>query len=251
MERAVQNGEVVFAKPLAARLKNKPRPYLLDFKCVTCGADAYFRKSGIRQAHFAARHEEYCDEASLRGSLDEQAVVGASTVIIDIGMDVAPVVASQARLASARASRNKNALADGGGGGPVRRGVSAVLAYLLGNPRFLTSAKSISVNGQTVLASEFFVPFHELNEAHAGRYIGVWGNLYSSREGGSTTWLNRGDAKVDIRVPNSIFAELKNIFQFKDASELRQAKFLLIAEFDIDLCTKVASAKQVALQPTP
>lgn len=251
MKSAVQNGEVVFATLLAAKLNDEPPPSLKDFHCATCSADAYFRKGWSKQApHFAARHDNRCAEASLRAILDEKTIVGASTVVIDIGTDVNPVAPSQARSSSPSLSLHKVTLdTDSVDGRETRRGVNQVLTHLLGNPEFLTSAKSISVNGQAVAASDFFVPFCELSQSHSGRYIGVWGELYSARAGSAVAWLNRGDEKVGITLPNPIYAELKASYGFASAADLRHAKFLLIAEFDVHLDTKLTSAKQIALRP--
>lgn len=92
------------------------------------------------------------------------------------------------------------------------------------------------------------MPFLELEERHADRLIGVWGNLYSAREGNAVTWLNRGDQKVTITVPNGIFSELKTIYKFASASQLQEAKFLLIGTFDTMLECNVTNAQQIAIQ---
>ena len=130
------------------------------------------------------------------------------------------------------------------------RGVRAVLRELINRPEFATSAKNIVVRNETKPASEFFVPFDQLGTQHIGRTIGVWGAVFSAAEGGSIAWLNRGDQRITIKIPLSLFKKLKTIYKFTSASELRGAKFLLIGTFNFHLECEITDVRQIALQVT-
>jgi hypothetical protein len=178
--------------------------------------------------------------------------VEADTVVIPI-VGRAPSLADDQVRATESQSRSRTSLGMAGAGTSNKsatRGVGAVLRELINYPKFAVPSKNIIAGKRTALASEFFVPFDQLSDQHVQRPIGVWGTIFSAREGGSIAWLNRGDRRVNIKVPTPVFDNLKASYRFNNAAELRGAKFLLVGTFNIHLECQIDDAMQIAIQIT-
>lgn len=251
MEQALLKRNVVKARTIAELPDDVLSACRRDFKCVACETEAYFNKGSWRQApHFAAKnHVDHCVEASYGSRLLDEEFVTTDTVVIPIGEILASTEGRQTPPTKPK-SRTRTSVAGEGGKALVSttRGVAAVLRELLNRPDFATSKKKIIVGKYETKAVEFFVPFVQLEEAHADQTIGVWGTVFSAREGGSIAWLNRGDQKVTIEVPIPILNQLKKTYKFASIDQLNAAKFLLIGKFDANLKCRVESVRQLAVQ---
>lgn len=234
----------------AAELSNKEFAELrTKFSCVDCGSPAYLNRGSSHQAaYFASKnHAEGCNEAHQGASGSDAALVKANTIVLVIGRS--SEAESEAHVAADVGPRRRTSLSEGSevGAMPARRGANAILHELLVNPALATSSKKIVVGKVETSASEFFVPFLQLGQQHINRLIGVWGEASSFRELTSMAFLNRGDEKVDIRIPSLVFSELKRRYHFTSAKELQGAKFLLIGTFDLHLGCRVSDARQLAI----
>jgi hypothetical protein len=220
------------------------------FSCVGCNAHAYLNKGSPHQgAYFASKnHAEDCDEAYQGDSGSDAAIVQASTIVVVLGNrgESSNELPTTSRLSTRR--RTTISKGDVATGIPARRRVDAILQELLVNPEFATSSKKIVVGKVETLASEFFVPFDQLGLKHIDRVIGVWGEAFSFRERTSIVFLNRGDQKIDIRIPQSIFSQLKKHYQYTSDEQINGAKFLLIGTFNFLMECHISDVTEIALQ---
>lgn len=250
MKYALLNGTPVDAKWASELTTGDFAELRNQFSCIGCKSQAYFNKGSLHQAaYFASRnHADDCKEAyqGLNGS--DANLVKANTIVIVIGANSEG--SSEEHAVQDVSPRHRTSLSQGSENGeiPVRRGVDAILHELLANSEFATSSKKMVVDKVKTLASEFFVPFLQLSEQHTDRLIGVWGEASSFRELTAVAFLNRGDEKVDIRIPKSVFSELKKLYKFTSTKELEGAKFLLVGKFNFLLGCNVTNAKQIAIQ---
>jgi hypothetical protein len=251
MDKALLDGKAVDASWAADLPQEVLAQIRQRFKCISCNANAYLNKGWARQApHFAAKeHADNCQVAYHATSGSDPVLVQADIVVIPIGGDESGPGDGNVHYRSVQPSRRTSI----SGAGAItdtstRRGVSKILQELISNPEFATSQKTIVVAKERYAASEFFVPFLQLGEQHADRIVGVWGTLFDAREGNAFVWLNRGDRKPDIRVPVSIFDELKTIYKLTSVAQLQGAMFLLIGKFNAMFECHVADAKQIAFQ---
>jgi hypothetical protein len=248
MKRALLNGTPVEAT-WAADLSNEDFVKVRSkFVCVGCNARAYFNKGSPHQgAYFASKnHAEDCDEAYQGNSGSDPALVEADKIVIMVGGGQQAL--NEVAASNDLGSRRRTTISKGMEVGeiPTRRGTDAILQELLTNPEFATCSKKIVVGRVETVASEFFVPFLELGTQHIDRPIGVWGEA-SFRERNAVVFLNRGDQKVDIRIPKSEFAKLKKLYHFTSDTEVENAKFLLVGTFNFLLECRVLDARQIAL----
>jgi hypothetical protein len=253
MEKALLKGTVVNAEAVAAFPDDLLRGSRRRFKCIACEADAYFNRGWLKQApHFAAKnHAAYCVEAYYGSRSQHQQFVEADTVVIPIG--ASPPSSAEDHASEDEGQSRSRILVSGSNGkanATATRGVASVLRELINHPELATSSKDIVVGKLKIRASEFFVPFLQLSEQHANRPIGVWGSVFSAKQGGSIAWLNRGDERVSIEIPVPILEMLKTRYKFAHTGELRGAKFFLICTFDIHLKCRIKDVREIALQVT-
>jgi hypothetical protein len=250
MKYALLNGTPVDAKWATELPTDDLADLRKQFSCVGCKAQAYLNKGSPHQAaYFASKnHAHDCNEAYQGQSGSDAALVEANTIVILIGGNSAD--SSREESTQDVSIRRRTSLSQGSDSGetPARRGIDAILQELLVRPQFATSSKKIIVDKVETFASEFFVPFLQLTEQHKDRLIGVWGEASSFREKTAITFLNRGDEKVDIRIPTPVFAELKKLYKFTSAKDLEGAKFLLIGNFNFLLGCRVSNIKQIAIK---
>ena len=250
MKRALLNGSPVKATGVAALSDEELTKIRSKFTCVGCKARAYFNKGSRHQgAYFASKsHEDGCDEAYQGVSGSDPALVESNTIVLMIGGSAA--ASSNATSDRDTTTSRRTTISKGAETAEVRirRGVDTILKELLVNPEFATSSKTIVVGKVETRASEFFVPFLQLGPQHVDRLIGVWGEAFSFREKTGVTFLNRGDQKPDIRIPNLVFKKLKELYRFTSDTELEGTKFLLVGNFNFLLRCDVSDARQIALQ---
>jgi hypothetical protein len=250
MKYALLNGTPVEAK-WAAELPDEAFAGLrTKFSCVDCKSRAYLNKGSPHQAaYFASKnHADDCREAYQGASGSDAALAEANTIVIVVG---GRGEASKELHTTIDASpRRRVSLSQGDeiSEVPTRRSVDSILQELLANPEFAASSKTIVVGKNETLASQFFVPFLQLGPQHSDRLIGVWGEAFSFRELTSTAFLNRGDGKVDIRIPRSVFAELKKLYHFTSPTQLERASFLLVGTFNFLLECSILDVKHIALR---
>lgn len=250
MKYALLNGAPVEAKWAAELSDDAFAKVRAQFSCLDCKASAYLNKGSPHQgAYFASKnHADDCEEAYQGDSGSDAALVEANTIVIVLGgsgeslneLNTTKDVSSRRRTTISKGNEATNI--------PARRGVDAILQELLVNPEFATSSKKIVVGKVETSASEFFVPFLQLGRQHTDRLIGVWGEAFSFRELTSIAFLNRGDEKVDIRIPQSVFSQLKKDYHFTSDNQLNRAKFLLIGTFNFLLECRIADVTEIALQ---
>lgn len=131
-----------------------------QFKCVDCGADAYFNKGSWRQAaHFAERHHtDHCGEARRSEGGSDPKVVNANNLIILSGAEPPSTNVGLGITGGTQSSkRTILSAASGTAETTVRRGVSAVLRELILDEEFATAQKNIIVGNTVVPATEFSV----------------------------------------------------------------------------------------------
>lgn len=250
MKLALLNGvpvEATWAAELSDAAFAKIRT---EFSCVDCKAHAYLNKGSQYQgAYFASKnHTEDCDEAYQGDNGSDDALVEADTIVIVLGDSGE---SSNTPAATGEVSpRRRTTISKGGEATaiPTRRRVDAILKELIANPEFATSSKKIVVEKAVMLASDFFVPFDQLGEKHIDRVIGVWGEAFSFREKTSTVFLNRGDQKIDIRIPKSVFSQLKQYYHFASDEQLDGSKFLLVGTFNFLMECRVSNVSALMLQ---
>lgn len=250
MEDALLEHRIVSAVTISKLIDDKVSVLRTKFKCKDCKAEAYFSKGSPKQApYFGARnHLDGCEEARRGSRSDHQQLVEADTLVIPIGGGGSTSEHGHSDVIVKKSlTRTSVSAAHGTANVSATRGVGAVLRLLIDHPEFATSSKHVVVANQAISASEFFVPFLQLENKHEDRLVGAWGTVFDAREGGSIVWLNRGDAKVTIEVPKTIFHELKVIYNFTSARELSGAKFLVVGRFNIHLECRIDDAKQLAL----
>ncbi|WP_156885861.1 hypothetical protein [Massilia niastensis] len=250
MKHALLNGKPVEAEWAAEQSDDAFAGLRTQFSCVDCKAQAYLNRGSPHQAaYFASKnHTDDCNEAYQGASGSDAALVKANAIVIVVGGS--SEASDELHRTKEGRSPRRTSLSQGNEVGeiPTRRGAGAILQELLVHPEFATSSKKIVVGKVETVASEFFVPFLQLGPQHIDRLIGVWGEASSFRELTSIAFLNRGDEKVDIRIPQSIFSELKKLYRFTSAKELAGAKFFLIGTFNFLMECRISDVKQIALQ---
>jgi hypothetical protein len=249
MRRALLNGKPVEATWVTNLPDAEFTKIKSEFSCVGCKARAYFNRGSQHQAaYFASKsHMEDCDEAYQGFSGSDPALVGTNKIVIMVGggkETLSEIAASDDHGSGRRTTLSETKEYSEAA---TRRGADAILKELLANPEFVTSSKKIVVGKVETVASEFFVPFLELSTQHIDRPIGVWGEA-SFRERTAVVFINRGDQKVDIRVPKSEFDKLKKLYHITDTTKLENVKFLLVGTFNFLLECRVSDSRQVALE---
>jgi hypothetical protein len=248
MRRALLNGKTVEAIWVTKLPDAEFTKIKSEFICVGCKAHAYFNRGSQHQApYFASKnHAEDCDEAYQGFSGSDPALIGASKIVIMVGGSKETL--SETAASDDHGSGRRTTLSETKkpSEAATRRGVDAILKELIANPEFARSSKKIVVGKVETVASEFFVPFFELDTHHIDRPIGVWGEA-SFREGNAIVFLNRGDQKVDIRIPKSEFAKLKRLYNLTSDTKMANVRFLLIGTFNSLLECRVLDARQIAL----
>jgi hypothetical protein len=250
MRHALLDGVPVKAEWAAGLPNEKFVAIQTQFTCVGCKARAYLnRGSRYQDPYFASKdHSDDCTEAYQGTGSGDTALVQANTVVIIVGKNVA--ASEQPHAMEDVKSRRRTTIAEGEGTSEIRarRGVDAILQQLIADPEFSSPARNIVVGKFKTPASEFFVPFLQLGEQHAGRIIGVWGEADSFRTLTSITFLNRADGKGDIRIRNQVFDRLKQIYKISSSNRLEGAKFLLIGTFDMHLQCYINDVREIALK---
>jgi hypothetical protein len=250
MKHALLNGaptEVTWAAELTEDAFAEIRAH---FSCVDCKARAYLNRGSPHQgAYFASKHHTDDYNEAYQGEIGSDfALVEANAIVIVLGDSRAS--ANELSATKQTSSRRRTTISKGDGATeiPARRRVDAILKELLTNPEFATSSKKIVVEKMKTQASDFFFAFEQLVPKHIDRLIGVWGEAFSFCELNSIAFLNRGDQKINIRMPQSVFSQLKKRYHFTSNEQLNKVNLFLTWTFNFLTKFRVSDIAEIALQ---